>query len=486
MAGAPKHESAEGFISSVLKYSVSTIISFALFALAVLLGNYLVPNQDVYGEISQFLGATNTLMTLAIFGLDQSYIRFCYEPPGKVSSDGLFRLCLYLSVSVLLVAALVCSLFFLQPLYELFSFELLGREAIPLVFLNTLFWMIARYFYVLYRMEQNLVLYTVTAILMNFFNKVFYLFGAFFENQLFGMVLLLLLGLGGFALYCLCSRFKLILPKKGDALRTAVPAALPYGLAVAPTAVLITLNYTVGAAYVASSISGDARGVYSYAFQLSNVVTAIQLGFASFWGAYMYANYKTQQARIQKVHDILNLLVLVFFCVLVALEDIIFIILGNYADVLPIFPLMMLAAVFSVLCETTTYGNTIAKKPIFDTLGNALSILCNLLFCIVLIPLFSLIGAAVALVLANLAMYLFRTGFGQHFYKTVRYPLKSTLAVILAIFLAVMATVWYDAFLPKLLISAGVAGVYCFMYLAELKRCIALAASFGKGLFLKG
>ncbi len=485
MAAAPKHDSAEGFIASVLKYSVSTIISFALFALAVLLGNYLVPNQDIYGEISQFLGATNTLMTIAIFGLDQSYIRFCYEPPGKVSSEGLFRLCLYLSVSVLVVGGVVCTLFFSQPIYELFSFEMLGKEAVPLVFVNTLFWMVARYFYVLYRMEQNLLLYTVTAILMNFFNKVFYLFGAFFDNQLMGMVAFSLVGLGGFAVFCLLSRRTLILPQKGEALRTALPAALPYGLAVAPTAVLVTLNFTVGAAYVASSISGDARGVYSYAFQLSNIITALQLGFASFWGAYMYANYKTQQARIQKVHDILNFVVLLFFCALVALEDIIFLILGNYADALSIFPLMMLAAVFTVLCESTTYGNTIAKKPIFDTLGNALSILCNFVFCVLLIPTFSLVGAAAALALANLAMYLFRTGFGQYFYRTVRYPLKSIAAVVLSLVLAVAATAWYDIFWLKLAFCLGTAGIYCLLYINELKRCVALSVAMGKKLLRK-
>ncbi len=485
MSGAPRHESAEGFVSSVLKYSVSTIISFALFALAVLLGNYLVPNQAIYGEISQFLGATNTLMTIAVFGLDQSYIRFCYEPPGKVSGEGLFRLCLYLSVSALLLGALVCTLFFSQPLYELFSFRLLGQEAVVLVFVNTLFWMIARYFYVLYRMEQNLVLYTVTAILMNFFNKVFYLLGAFFENQLFGMVLFSLLGLGLFAMVCLFSRRRLILPKRGDALRTAVPVVLPYGLAVAPTAILVTLNYTVGAAYVAGAISGDARGVYSYAFQLSNIITAVQLGFASFWGAYMYANYKTQQERIKKVHDILNFVVLVFFCVLVALEELIFLILGNYADVLPIFPLMMLGAVFTVLCETTTYGNTIAKKPIFDTLGNALSILCNYLFCMLLIPKFSLVGAAAALALANLAMYLFRTAFGQHFYRTVRYPAKAVLAVVLSLGLTVGATLYYNAFWLKLLFCVGAILVYCLLYKAELIRCVRLARSFFEKAILK-
>ncbi len=482
MASQPKHESAEGFVGSVLKYSVSTVISFGLFALAMLLGNFLVPNQAVYGEIGQFTAVVNTLMTIVIFGLDQSYIRFCYEPPARMTSAGLFRLCFYLSGSVLLAAGLVCSLFFAGPLHAFFKFQILGPQVIPLLFLSTFFWMVARYFYVLYRMEQNLLLYTLTSVLMNFFYKVFYLAGAFFKNQLPAMVAFCMLGLGGFAIFCLVSRRKLLLPQKGESLRGGLGTVLPYGLAVAPTAILVTLNSTIGLTYVAHAITENARGVYSYAFQLSNIVTAIQLGFASYWGAYMYANYKTQQPRIKKVHDILNLLVLVFFALLVAFEDIIFWILRNYQDVQPIFPLMMLGAVFPVLSETTAYGNTIAKKPIFDTLGNALSVLCNIGFCVWLIPPFGLPGAAAALALANLAMYLFRTAFGQYFYRTVRFPAKTVFAVALSILLALAATVWHGSLWLKPALSALCILLYCLLYRAELKRLRALALATLQGL----
>lgn len=43
-------------------------------------------------------------------------------------------------------------------------------------------------------------------------------------------------------------------------------------------------------------------------------------------------------------------------------EDIIFIIFPAKSACLPYFPLMMLAVVFSILCEGTVYGNTIARK----------------------------------------------------------------------------------------------------------------------------
>lgn len=50
-------------------------------------------------------------------------------------------------------------------------------------------------------------------------------------------------------------------------------------------------------------------------------------------------------------------------------EDIIFIIFPAKSACLPYFPLMMLAVVFSILCEGTVYGNTIARKPFQDTIG---------------------------------------------------------------------------------------------------------------------
>ena len=74
----------------------------------------------------------------------------------------------------------------------------------------------------------------------------------------------------------------------------------------------------------------------------------IQAGFSTYWGPYVYAHYRTEQERIGRIHDLLNLLIFSFFCLLVVFEGIIFIIFPAKSAFLPYFPLMMLAVVFSI------------------------------------------------------------------------------------------------------------------------------------------
>lgn len=480
-----KNDSAEGFVSSVFKFSIAAMASLVMYALAMVLADIIVPNKGIYGEISVFLMATNAVMTVAIFGLDQAYIRFCNEPPGKLDRNSLFRLCFYLSTSALVVTGFICSLFFATPLHNILQFEMLGSEIIPFVFLNAFYWMVARYFYVLYRMEQNVFMYTITSILMNFFYKLFYLFGGFFENQVLGMVIFSIAGLGAFSIFCLIARRKVLSPTRKDFDKTALKTILPYGAAVAPTAVMVVCNQLFGSVFVGSLLDNTAMGIYAYGSQLSNVISAVQLGFASFWSAYMYANYKTQQARIQKVHDYLNLLVLAFFTVMVAMEDVLFWVLGNSKDVQPIFPMMMLSAVFNVISETTIYGNTIARRPIFDTIGNALSLVCNLVFCYFFVPRFGVIGAAYALAGANLVMFVFRSTTGQLFYRSIKNPFKTAVALALAIALAFAGTYWAHNILARVVASCAVLLVYCIMYRKEFVRYVQLALSIVKNIFRK-
>ena len=479
-----KGDTAEQFVGSIFKFSISTVVNLGIYALAMVLTDVMLPDQNVRGEIIQFSIITNAIMTLAIFGLDQSYIRFHNEPPSRMDSNSLFRLCFYLSSMALLVGGLICGLFFSEPIYQLLNLKLLGKDVVPLVFLNAFFYMVTRYFYVRYRMEQNIRLYTVTNILQNFSFKLFYLAGAFYKShQLGAMVACHMAGLGILAAFCLFIRRSAMKPRSGDINGGALKAILPFGLAVAPTAVMVVLNSSFSTIYVAGQMDGVARGIYSTGNQLSSVITAVQLGFASFWTAYMYANYKTQQARIKRVHDYLNLLILGFFALMVAFEDILFWVLGNSKDVQPIFPLLMLSAVFTVLCETTVYGNTIARRPIFDTIGNAFSFAGNILLCILLIPRMGLVGAAIASASANLAMFLFRTFTAQHLYRSIDKPAKTATAVLLAIALALAGTFLSDQFVPKLLVSGAILLVYCLMYRREFVRFWTLGISILNSIF---
>lgn len=414
-------EPVNAFIKSIFKFSVPTVGTIVIMGLSMLIAGNLV-STEVYGPVESFTGYTNTIMTILVLGLDQSLIRFYNEPPKGTTKNGLFRACFFFSALLFLGIGIVCSTVFREGIYNLIGYGNvriagvpIGQGIIPLLFLNALFFMVIRYFIVLYRMEMSVKIYAVIVILQQFVWRLFYLVGALYKNPFTGMVAASLVGFAALAAALVFLRRRALRPHAGDFGRGVYGAILPYGIAVAPTAIFVTLNAQLPKSYIVNTLGQTSQSIYSFSYSLSNIVALVQGGFAAFWGAYMFKNYETEKERIMKVHDYLNFIILVFFSLLVAFEDVLFLFFSQYTNTVAqkIFPMMMLSAVFTILCEGTVYGNAIARRPIFDTIGIGLSFVTNLAGCIVLIPLFKssngLYGAAVAVVLANLVMFVVRT-----------------------------------------------------------------------------
>ena len=187
---------------------------------------------------------------------------------------------------------------------------------------------------------------------------------------------------------------------------------------------------------------------------------------------------KKQKERIGRIHDLLNLLIFGFFCLLVMFEDIIFIISPAKSACLPYFPLMMLAVVFSILCEGTVYGNTIARKPFQDTIGTAVGVAANIAVCAVLVPRFGVMGAAVGLVAANATMFLYRTVTGQYYYRTIPSFSRTLCGFLLAVGVAVIGVVFAHNFIIKFVLTAAILFIYCNIYRAQLYKLWQISMGF--------
>ncbi|MDL2219699.1 hypothetical protein LJC04_05140 [Ruminococcaceae bacterium OttesenSCG-928-O06] len=475
-------DSAEQFVGSVFKFSIATFANMFIYALFFIITNFYVA-EETLGQVELFTGFTNTLMTVAVLGLDQALMRFYREPPAGVSQNSLFRHCVYFSGTFLLFGMLMGSTIFARPLYGYIGFETVGLWVMPLLFLNAAFFLVARYFNVLFRLEMNVKTYTIQSIVMQFFYKLFYMVGAFFPNPDEAMMLCSAAGLGALAVVLVFIRRKTLRPHPAGLRGGVYKTVLPFGLAVAPTAIFVTLNGNVAKSIITSFLGLAATGRYSFAFAMSSVVTMVQGGFAAFWAPYMYANYKTHQARIMKVHDFINFVILTFFCVLVAFEDVIFWVFKQYSPSMLIFPLMMFSAVFNILTETTVHGNAIARKPIFDTIGIALGACINFAMCFALIPQFNLVGAAVALVIGNGASYLLRTLTAQRLYRSIPSPGKTAMALLIGAAVAAAGTVFSGQFVVKGLCCLAAIGLYCLMYRKELVRLCKILLSLAKSVW---
>ena len=81
--------------------------------------------------------------------------------------------------------------------------------------------------------------------------------------------------------------FKAKAPLKAPALpyKTVYRQMVPYSIALAPAAVLTPLFQSVALSFLASYSGATGQGLFSFAYQLSLLVTTVQAGFSTLLGA---------------------------------------------------------------------------------------------------------------------------------------------------------------------------------------------------------
>ena len=460
---------------SILKYSIATVINFLIYGISLLLVAWLV-DPAVWGQADIFISTSTLFMNICILGLDQSFIRFFNEPPQPLDKYSLFGACFGLSGLVLIITAVISCVFFPQQVLGIFFTEKMGNIYLAMLFLNAFMAMIGRYLNIMYRMEGSIKLYTIESVAMQFFSKMFYLVAVFINPSVENIILWFTIGMCLFAFIFLWPNRSWVSFSPSVLFSKANRQLLPYGLALAPTAIMLWLNSLFSKIYISKTIGNGPAGVFSMVSLLSNVVAIIQAGFATFWSAFIYANYKTEQEKIKQVHDYLTFLIVEFLCVLLAFEDVIFFFLGpEYRSGMAVFPIMLLVPVFLIIAETTVYGISIAKKPVHDTIGIGLSVVCNILFCILLAPKFGLYGVCMALAGSNIVMFAYRTVVAQMFYRSVVSYGRTMLVIAIMFVLVAGACLLNNNFMAKLAVSVGGMVVYIIIYRKQLKSAIDLA-----------
>lgn len=463
------------FLASILKYSIATLVNFVIYGVSLLLVAWLV-DPAVWSQVDIFISTSTLLMNLCILGLDRSFIRFFNEPPDPLDKDSLFGACFGVSTFFLALTCLICCAFFPQQVLSIFFVDPLDNIYLALLFLNAFMAMIGRYINIMYRMDGNIKLYTFESVAMQFFSKMFYLIAVFINPSFENMVLWVIIGMAIFSFMFLWPNRSRVTFSRSVLFTKANKTLMPYGLALAPTAIMLWLNSLFSKVYISKTIGAAPAGVFSMVSLLSNVVALVQAGFATFWSAFIYANYKTEQEKIKQVHDYLTFLIVEFLCLILAFEDIIFLFLGpGYKSGIDVFPIMLLVPVFSIIAETTVYGISIVKKPIHDTIGIALSVIFNILFCIWLAPSFGLYGVCIALAASNIIMFLYRTIVGQKFYCSIVSAKRTTLVILIMFLIVFGSCVFSHNFIAKFGISISGMIIYIIIYRQQLKNALELA-----------
>lgn len=433
-------ETGKSFIKKFMGFSVVIWVTFIVNFFATPISTRLFA-PEILGKINIFNTYTNLFGLLILIGLDQAFARFYYERPNNRSISYLFSFCFGISYAIL-SALFVLSI----PFRAFFSWELFGEKdnlLLYLFFVSLFCYSTLRYLNLSYRMEQNIKMYTIQNIIWLIVSKILYLGVGFWDPSY--KPALITLTISHFILaivYLIIQRRRLGLIREYD--KTFSMEMLKFAMPLVPVSVLTWANTSIPQIVIQKTMDYNSIGVFSSAITLANVILLVQAGFNTLWVPYTYENYKTQTGQFFKVHRYLLCILTICALLLVLLQDVVFLLLGEqYRSAKEFYPFLILGPVCYMIGETTGMGIDISKKTYFNLIVFGGSVLVNLLMCIILGKAFGLSGIAMAVAMAGITAMWLKTYIGQIFYHSVdnyKYMKISVVSILISAFITLYAS----------------------------------------------
>ncbi|MDD3213269.1 MAG: lipopolysaccharide biosynthesis protein [Eubacteriales bacterium] len=469
------------FLKNVVGFSLTTWISFAIGLLASPVVTRLFSTAEM-GKLNMFSVYATLFAATCYLGLDQAYVRFFREPPGKKSTPaGMFTFCAATSLGFAVLVALILLVGWrgiseqvvLQPDFGVYlCLAIYGFCLVQF-----------RYLSLSYRMEQNARLYTIQGVIQVILTKLVYLAVAFRSAEAKPAILLLTVLMGAFTLiftWIQRRRFDAGFLKKLD--RPFVRDMALYAAPLIPLAMMSWLNSSISLVVLRNLMDISAVGIYTSALMISSAVNVIQSGFNTYWAPYVYEHYQNDdKSRFYTVHRLMACLLTGFGLTITLLQAPVYLLLGAaFRGSVVYFPFLFLTPICYCLSETTGMGIGIAKKSYWNTIVFLLSALVNLGFCFVLIPFFQATGAAMAAAAAAIAALVIRTAVGERYYKAIadyRY-----VAYTVGLMLAASLCNYFlrDAALWKYVSLLAVYGIALYLFRGEIKTLWNTARQIGR------
>lgn len=412
-------QSKKKFLKNMVGFSMVTWISFVLGFIASPIATRLFPTAEM-GKLNLFNSYASLLSSICYLGMDQAFVRFFRETPGKSTKKSLFTFCVSVALGFSLLSTLVLSFF-----WKGVSAEIIGQADASVFICLGLFsftLVIYRFLSLCYRMEQNAALYTIQGVLHALLTKIAYLFVGFTNptGKAALVMLTVLMGLLTLVFVWLQrSRFDMHFASLTD--KATVTAVGAFALPLVPLSLLSWINSYTSPLVLKHLLGYSATGIYTSALGLASTINIIQTGFNTYWAPYVLENYQSDDSRrFYTVHRLMACLLTLFGLGITLLQTPVFMLLGKaYRSSVVFFPFLFLSPICYCLGETTGMGITISKKTYWTTIIFLFSAIVNIALCFVFIPAMGMSGAALASALSAVLTLLLRTRVGEHYYKVL-------------------------------------------------------------------
>ncbi len=467
---------AVGFLKKFMGFSVATWVGAVLSFVVTPIATRVFDTAEL-GKINLFQTYITLLMYVGLLGLQQGYIRFCKEPPTGFQDKSLYKFCTALSLIFTLAMDVIVI-----ALWKPISKDISGYEnlIVPIsLAASTMSYVMLTLTSTRYRMAQNVRGYNVQQIGIVFATKISYLLAALFSPR---HDLAIVIMSACFVVWAIVS-----LLKQNDTFGVKIPynerksirLIMLYSL---PWVLVLFVNYlntSLPKLLIKSMLDYSSVGIYSSAVSIVSIISLLQAGFNLFWTPYVYENYKVNSNKIQLVHRIISLLMILFgICILLG-QDILYMVLGeSYRESKCYFGMLLVSPVLYTIGETTGFGINIAKKSYLNIIISVTTIVSNLGISYFLIPQMGCAGAAVSVMISSFVMFAVKTVLGERYYKTVSSKSKTIIGIALFISATLVSWKFTDMYLVRYASLGIIAVCVLLVYIKEVKMGIALVKEF--------
>jgi O-antigen/teichoic acid export membrane protein len=405
-------------IKVILGFSMASWLSAALnFGILPISTRYYAPDQ--LAKVNLFLLVCTIIMPLVSLGLDQGYMRFAHEKKTLQLKNDLLSSCLFTGIYTLIIIALF-AIPFRSPIAQ-WIFNEQNNFVIVLLFLCTLNLLVLRYISILHRMNDAVLLFTITSVASVPLLKISFLIAAFYNPE-YKTVISIMAFTSFITLVITLILNKKIIDFKVSFKKPLTSNLFVFSIPLMPISVIALLNNNIPILLLRSLDNLTNLGIYSTAVTLVGIITLLQSGLNIFWSPYVYKNYKKDSAliTIRKMQELILFAMVSFVILIIMFQDFIMLLLGKeYRMAVNFFPLLLISPVCYTVAETTGIGITLIKKSYINLYIYILCIVTNIIACYILIPLYSLSGAAIASAISSIFMLILKTLYGQIYYKSI-------------------------------------------------------------------
>ena len=456
------------FLKNMIGFSMVTWISFVLGFLSSPIATRLFEPAEL-GKVNMFFSYTGLMGAVCYLGLDQVFVRFFREPPAGRSKGALFTFCMGVAVCASLVLTAGLTFF-----WKRLSIGVTGQPGIGIFVCLCIFSLsqiLFRFLSLCYRMEQNVLLYTIQGVLQVFITKLAYLSMGFITGRGEHAILLLTALMAVFSLTFLIIQRRYISVKGlKEVNRPFLAETAKFALPLVPLTLLDWINNNVNIVVMNNLLGKEAVAIFSSALGLAATINIIQTGFNTYWAPYVLDHYDSQDGRFYTVHRMMACLLCLFGLTLALLQTPVFLFLGkSYRSSVIYFPFLFLSPICYCLGETTDMGITISKKTYWTTIIFLVSSVLNILLCMLLIPRLGMVGAAMASAGSAVVILFLRTAVGQRYYRVLSSWKYLYITVGLMAAAAFGNLLLNDQPLMKYLLLTGLLAAAVVIYLPEIR-----------------